>query len=175
MDCEIIAATKITISSAGSARKPSIISRRAPSVPKAVPTSMAASARNTRAVASRPTSAMLSAAVVSGSRVPIEGMIAAAATMVANTTYGAARNSPEAFVRDHGLLVEQLVDAAIGLQQARCTAVLQPGAALVHPADEGRRRQRRAKTISSSWVSGGETVHSTIHSSTIRVTKLYSR
>ena len=48
--------------------------------------SMAASARNTRAVASSPTSAMLSAATVSGRRVPIDGMIAAASTMVPNTT-----------------------------------------------------------------------------------------
>ena len=51
---EISEATKMTISSAGSARKPTIISRRAPSVPKAVPMSMAASDRKTRAVASRP-------------------------------------------------------------------------------------------------------------------------
>ena len=76
----------MTISSAGSARKPTIISRRAPSVPKAVPTSIAASDRNTRAVASRPTSAMASAALVNGRRVPIEGMIAAARTIVPKTT-----------------------------------------------------------------------------------------
>ena len=53
--CEISAATKMTMSNAGSARNPTIISRRAPSVPNAVPTSMAASAMNTRAVASSPT------------------------------------------------------------------------------------------------------------------------
>ena len=94
---KISEATKITISSAGSARKPTIISRRAPSVPKAVPTSIAASDMNTRAVASRPTSAIASAAGVNGSRVPIEGMIAAAITMAPNTTYGASRNSGEAF------------------------------------------------------------------------------
>ncbi len=86
MVCDISAATKITISSAGSARKPIIISRRAPSVPKAVPMSIAASDMNMRAVASRPTSAMLSAATVSGRRVPIDGMIAAASTMAPNTT-----------------------------------------------------------------------------------------
>ena len=40
---------------------------------------------------------MLSAAVVSGNRVPMDGMIAAAATIVANTMYGVARNSPDAF------------------------------------------------------------------------------
>ena len=92
---EISDATKITISSAGSARKPTIISRRAPSVPNAVPTSIAASDRNTRAVANSPTSAMASAAGVSGS-VLIDGMIAAATTIVPKTTYGAARNSGEA-------------------------------------------------------------------------------
>ena len=89
-------ATKMTISSAGSARKPIIISRRAPSVPKAVPTSIAASDTNTRAVANRPTSAMASAARVNGRRVAIEGMIAAAVTIVPKTTYGARRNRREA-------------------------------------------------------------------------------
>ena len=59
---EVSDTTKITTSSAGSARKPIIISRRAPSVPKAVPTSIAARDTNTRAVASRPTSAIASAA-----------------------------------------------------------------------------------------------------------------
>ena len=90
------AATKITISSAGSARKPIIISRRAPSVPNAVPMSMAASDRNMRAVASRPTSAIASATGVNGRCVPIEGITAAASTMVANTTYGARRKSGDA-------------------------------------------------------------------------------
>ena len=56
------------ISSAGSARNPTIISRRAPSVPKAVPTSIAASDRNTRAVANSPTSAIASAAEANGNR-----------------------------------------------------------------------------------------------------------
>ena len=74
------------MSSAGSARNPTIISRRAPSVPNAVPTSIAASDMNTRAVASRPTSAIASAAGVNGRRVPIDGMIAAATTIVPNTT-----------------------------------------------------------------------------------------
>ena len=83
---EISDATKITIRSAGSAKKPTIISRRAPSVPNAVPTSMAASERKTRAVASRPTNAIASAALEKGSRVPIDGMIAAAQTIEPNTT-----------------------------------------------------------------------------------------
>jgi len=78
-------ATKITINSAGSARNPTIISRRAPKVPKAVPMSIAASDMNTRAVASSPTSAIASATCVRGSRVPIEGMIPAATTMAAKT------------------------------------------------------------------------------------------
>ena len=79
-------ATKMIIRSAGSARNPTIISRRAPSVPKAVPMSIAASDRNMRAAANRPTSAIASAALVNGSRVPSDGIIAAAATIVPNTT-----------------------------------------------------------------------------------------
>ena len=71
--------TKITTSNAGSARNPIIISRRAPNVPNAVPTSIAAKAKNTRAVARRPTSAIASACVI-GKRVASEGMTAAAAS-----------------------------------------------------------------------------------------------
>ncbi len=48
--------------------------------------SIAASDMKTRAVASRPTSAIASAAVVKGRRVPIEGMMAAATTIAPNTT-----------------------------------------------------------------------------------------
>ena len=43
VECAIMAAVKNTISSAGSARKETSISRRAPSVPKEVPISIAAS------------------------------------------------------------------------------------------------------------------------------------
>ena len=93
---EISEATKMTISSAGSARKPIIMSRRAPSVPNAVPMSIAASDMKTRAIASSPTSAIASAAERKGRPVPIEGMTAAAATIAPNTTYGARRNSGDA-------------------------------------------------------------------------------
>ncbi len=93
---EISDATKMIISSAGSARKPTIISRRAPSVPKAVPMSIAASDMKTRAIANRPTSAIASAAERNGRPVPIEGITAAAATIAPKTTYGAMRNSGEA-------------------------------------------------------------------------------
>ena len=55
-------AVNSTISSAGSARNPTIISRRAPSEPNAVPTSIPASAIATRARARMPTSAIASAA-----------------------------------------------------------------------------------------------------------------
>ena len=74
-----------TISSAGSARKPIIISRRAPMLPKTVPISIAARAMNTRAVANRPTNAMASATLARGRSVVTEGMIAAAVAMAPNT------------------------------------------------------------------------------------------
>jgi hypothetical protein len=62
VDWLISDAVNRTISSAGSARKPIIISRRAPSVPNAVPMSIAASEMKTRASARMPTSAIASAA-----------------------------------------------------------------------------------------------------------------
>jgi hypothetical protein len=43
----------------------------------------------------------------------------------------------------HRILVEQLVQQAVGLQEGRRRLVLQPGAALVHPAGEQRREGER--------------------------------
>ena len=86
VEWEISEAVNKDISSAGSARNPTIISRRAPSEPKAVPMSMAASEMNTRASAKMPTSAIASAAGENGRSVPRIGTIAAARTMQANST-----------------------------------------------------------------------------------------
>ena len=85
VDCEISEAENSTISSAGSARKPTIISRRAPSVPNEVPISIAASEMNTRARANSPTSAMASAAEASASSVERLGTIALTSAMQPNT------------------------------------------------------------------------------------------
>jgi len=86
VDCEISEAENSTISSAGSARKPTSISRRAPIVPNAVPMSMAASETKTRASASSPTSAIASAAFDIGRSVDSVGTIAQATSMQPNTT-----------------------------------------------------------------------------------------
>ena len=94
---EISDAVNSTISSAGSARKPTNISRRAPIEPNEVPMSIAASAMNTRASANRPTSAMASAARANGRSVASEGTIAAAQHIAPKTRYGAIRNSGDAF------------------------------------------------------------------------------
>ena len=75
---EIRLAVNSTISSAGSARKPTNISRRAPIEPNAVPMSIAASAMKTRASANSPTSAIASAARANGRSVASDGTIAAA-------------------------------------------------------------------------------------------------
>ena len=94
---EISDAVNSTISSAGSARKPMNMSRRAPSEPKAVPMSIAASDMNTRASAKRPTSAMASAARANGRSVASDGTIAAAQHIAPNTTYGVRRKIGDAF------------------------------------------------------------------------------
>ena len=92
----IMDAQNNTISSAGSARKPTSISRRAPSVPKAVPMSIAASEINTRASANSPTSAIASAAGDSGRSVDRVGMIAQASNIQPKIRYGATRYKDEA-------------------------------------------------------------------------------
>ena len=81
----IIDAVKNTISKAGSARKDTSISRLAPSVPKAVPMSIAASEMNTRATANTPTSAITSAAFENGKSTARIGMMADANHMQPNT------------------------------------------------------------------------------------------
>jgi hypothetical protein len=86
VDFEISDAENSTISSAGSARKPISISRRAPSVPNEVPMSIAASEMKTRASAKMPTSATASATGASGRSVDSVGMMAQASTMQPNTT-----------------------------------------------------------------------------------------
>jgi hypothetical protein len=96
VDCEVSDTENRTTSSAGSARKPMSISRRAPSVPKAVPMSIAASEMNTRASANRPTSAIASAARDSGRSVESVGTMEHASAMQPNTMYGAERNIDEA-------------------------------------------------------------------------------
>ncbi len=82
---EISEEVNSTISKAGSARKPTSISRREPMLPNAVPMSMPASAMNTRARANSPTRAMVSATAANGRSVDSEGMMAAAATITPNS------------------------------------------------------------------------------------------
>ncbi|MNC85709.1 hypothetical protein D3C83_13210 [compost metagenome] len=77
-------AVNSVISIAGSARNPIIISRRAPSVPNEVPTSMPASEMNTRASANSPTSAITSAAGANGSEVASTGTMPTASHMQPN-------------------------------------------------------------------------------------------
>ena len=90
-------AVKSTMSSAGSARKPMNISRRAPSEPNDVPMSIAAREMKTRASANRPTSAIASAARANGRSVASDGTIAAAQHIAPNTTYGIVRKIGDAF------------------------------------------------------------------------------
>ena len=82
---EIMEAQNSTISSAGSARKPTSISRRAPKLPKAVPTSIAANEIKTRASANKPTNAMASAAGDKGKSVDKVGMMALASNIQPKT------------------------------------------------------------------------------------------
>ena len=117
--CEISEAENSTISSAGSARKPTSISRRAPSVPNAVPMSIAASEMNTRASANSPTSAIASAAGDSGRSVDSVGHDGAGQQHAAEDDVGRDAEQRRGVLGDHRFLVEQLVQHAVGLQQAR--------------------------------------------------------
>src|ERR1039457_6442011 len=70
-----------TINSAGSARKPISISRRAPMVPDEVPMSIAANGINPRASANSPPGAIASAGGAGGRSVDGVGMTAQASVM----------------------------------------------------------------------------------------------
>ena len=85
VELEMSEAVKTTIRKAGSARNPTSISRRAPSVPNEVPMSIAASEMKSRATPKRPTSAMASAAVAIGRFVDSVGMMREASSMQPNT------------------------------------------------------------------------------------------
>ena len=86
VDWLISATVKKMMSSAGSASAPISISRRAPSVPNAVPMSIAASELNTRATAKTPTSAITSAAGANGRSVASTGTMPAASHMQPKST-----------------------------------------------------------------------------------------
>ena len=100
--------------------------------------SMAASEMKSRAMPKSPTRAMASAAGASGRLVDSVGMIIAASSMQPNTMYGVRRKIGRGVVRDDGLLPEELVQRAERHRERRRATVLQPRAALVHPAHEQR-------------------------------------
>ena len=69
-------------------------------------------------------------------------------------------------VREHRLLVEQLVQQPVRLQQPRRRPVLQPGAALVDPADQQRREQRaRARSRAAGEMAAEKLIACTSSSS----------
>ncbi len=89
--------TKTDISIAGSARAEKVISRLAPMPPKAVPMSMPARASQNRARASSAAMAMTSPIWASGVSTKIIGTMPEASRVAVKTTYGAKRNTQEAF------------------------------------------------------------------------------
>src|SRR5271165_2699442 len=166
---EISDATKITMSSAGSARNPTIISRRAPRVPNGVPISMAASEMKTRGREQ----------AHERDRVR-RGCERQARAHRRNDRRGR-HHRPEHDVGreteqrgsaggDDRILVKQLANPAIDLQHARCAAVLQPGAALIDPAEVERRGQERGRDL-EYLREQLDRPHSTSANSTISVTK----
>src|SRR6266508_2128899 len=88
---------KAISSIAGSASEAIIISRLEPMPPKLVPTSSPANASMKRAVPSSATIAIRSAAVLNTRPVANVGTSAAATHVVAKITYGATRNTHDAF------------------------------------------------------------------------------
>jgi hypothetical protein len=111
--------------------------------------SMPASAMKTRASANSPTSAIVCAEL--------------------HVRRGA--EQCRCAVRDHGVLVQELAQHAIGLQHAGAAPVLQPGAALIDPAQQqrcGENRQQRLEHAEQD-VRGA---HSTNASSATSVAKL---
>ena len=164
----------MTISSAGSARKPTIISRRAPSVPKAVPISIAASDRKTRAVASSPTSAMASAAIVKRQARAHRGNDAGGDHHRAKDDVGRDAKEAGGALGDHRVLVKELANAAVGKPDARGASVLQPRAALVDPTEKercGREGRDELECLGENL----DRLHNMSARSTMSVTKLYSR
>ena len=75
-------------------------------------------------------------------------------------------------VREHRVLVEELGECVVRQKDGRRRAVLQPGAALVHPAHEERRREHDEHRLQDLESDAGSAAHRTNTSSAIRVMKL---
>ena len=168
-------AVKSVISIAGSARKPIIISRRAPSVPKDVPMSIAGE-RHEHAREREETDQRDH---VRGGR---ERQIGREHRHDAHREPHAAeehvrRRAKErrGVVREHRVLVKELVQHPVRLQDARAAPVLQPRAALVDPAQHERRDQHDQHRLQHLEDDAAGVGHCANTSSAISVMKLYSR
>src|SRR5437764_5393773 len=74
-------------------------------------------------------------------------------------------------VREDGLLVKELANPTVGEPDARCPTVLQPGAALIDPAEKqgcGGESRDQFERLSEDF----EQLHNMSESSTTSVTKL---
>ncbi len=170
---EINDGVKTTISNAGSASDAISISRRAPIEPKAVPTSIAANAMNTRASASSPTNAITSAAGENGRSVASTGTIDAASSHAAEHDVGRDAEQRRGVIGQHRVLQKQLSQHPVRLQPPGTAAVLQPGPALVDPTQHQRCSQHHQQGLEQLGDQGLD--HRIRNSSVSNVTKLYTR
>jgi hypothetical protein len=75
-------------------------------------------------------------------------------------------------VRHHGVLVEQFRQREVRQQDRRRGAILQPGAALVHPAHEERRGEHHEQRLQDLECHPSREVHRTNTNNAISVRKL---
>ena len=86
-----------------------------------------------------------------------------------------ARNSGEALCASTASLWNSLFSTLVRLPDARAALVLQPGAALVDPAQHERRDQHHQHRLQHLEDDAARDVHCANTSSAISVRKLYSR
>jgi hypothetical protein len=102
--------------------------------------------------------------------------MAQASTMQPKMTKGRGAEQRGGVVRQHHVLVEQLLQHVIRLQQGRRRAALEPGAALPHPARQQRRQHQRQQDGEGLAEESGNADHGrATRSSTSSVMKLYIR
>ena len=171
----LMARVKTAISMAGSASAETSISREAPMPPKAVPTSMPASARKKRASASSPTSTMMSAIAAVGRSDRDQRHGRGRQPGGDEHDVGRGAEQRRGGMGDPRLLDQQFAQVAVGLQHGGAAPVLQPRLDLAHPADQQRRQRGVQQRLQQGRAPEGHRGQEMIHSSISRVASVQPR
>ena len=173
--CAVIARVNTAISIAGSASAAISISRDAPMPPKAVPTSIAASARKKRARGEQAGDHHDVGEAGGGQGHAQQGHAGGGEQGGREHHIGRGAKQRRGAVRHARLLGEALAQIAQRLDHGRAAPVLQPRLHLAHPAGKERPEQGIEEHLAERQTPATEAAQVMIHSSTSRVARVQPR